>query len=126
MAEGWTRHLKCEHIEAFSAGTEAHGLNPMAVKTMAEAGVDISKQKSKTIDTLNDRHFDYVITMCDQARRQCPVFPARVPHVHVAFDDPPQLARGAKTEAEVLDLYRRVRDEIRRYIESLPKALTES
>ena len=123
MAEGWARHLKGDVIEAFSAGIETHGLNPNAVKVMAEAGVDISGQRSKHVDELKDLAFDYVVTVCDHAHAACPLFPGKTKIMHVGFDDPPRLARGAKTEEEALKHYRRVRDEIRVFVEALPDRL---
>ena len=124
MAEGWARHLKGRVIEACSAGIETHGLNPMAVRVMAEAGVDISGQRSKHVDELADVAFDYVVTVCGHAHEHCPVFPGRATVVHVGFDDPPALAAGAATEEEALAHYRRVRDEIRACVERLPEVLT--
>jgi arsenate reductase len=124
MAEGWARQLKGDVIEPYSAGIEIHGLNPSAVKVMAEAGVDISGHRSKHVDELGNIPFDYVVTVCDHANESCPVFPGKVKRVHVNFDDPPRLARNAKTEEEALDHYRRVRDQIRAFVEKLPDALT--
>lgn len=123
MAEGWARHLKSGVIDAYSAGVETRGLDPLAVTVMAEAGVDISGQRSKAVDELKGVAFDYVVTVCDEAREQCPVFPGRAKVVHVGFDDPPWLARTAKTEDEALGHYRRVRDEIRAFVETLPESL---
>ena len=123
MAEGWARHLKADLIEAYSAGIETHGLNPRAVKVMAEAGVDISGHRSKHVRDLKEVPFDYVVTVCGQASENCPVFPGKVKRLHVGFDDPPKLAAGARTEEEALNHYRRVRDEIRAFIEQLPEAL---
>ncbi len=123
MAEGWTRHLKGDRIEAYSAGIETHGLNPNAVRVMAEAGVDISQQRSKHVDELKDIPFDYVVTVCGHADEHCPVFPGATKVVHVPFDDPPRLAKEAATEEEALDCYRRVRDEIRAFVETLPESL---
>ena len=125
MAEGWTRHLRGDRIEAYSAGIEAHGLNPDAIWVMAEAGVDISGQRSKHLSELRGVEFDYVVTVCDQARESCPVFGGRAKAVHVGFDDPPSLAAQAKTEAVRLDPYRRVRDEIRAFVETLPASLSQ-
>jgi len=125
MAEGWTRLLKGALIEAYSAGTEAHGLDARAVKVMAEAGVDSSGHRSKPVDELRGVGFDYVVTVCDRANESCPVFPGGVKHVHVGFDDPPLLARSARTEDEALDHYRRVRDRIRSYVERLPEVLKQ-
>ncbi len=125
MAEGWARHLKGGIIEAHSAGIETHGLNPLAVRVMAEVGVDISHQRSKHVDEVKDLPFDYVVTVCDAAHESCPIFPGRVKVVHVGFDDPPRLARGAASEEEALGHYRRVRDEIKAFVETLPEALKE-
>lgn len=123
MAEGWARHLKSDVIEPYSAGIETHGLNSSAVKVMAEAGVNISSYRSKHVNELMDIDFDYVITVCGHAEEHCPVFPKPVKKLHRGFDDPPQLAKDAKTEEEALNHYRRVRDEIRDFILSLPEAL---
>ena len=123
MAEGWARHLKGDAVEACSAGIETHGLNGHAVKVMAEAGVDISGHRSKNVSELMDVPFDYVVTVCGHAHETCPMFPGKAKVVHVAFDDPPKLAQSAKTEQEALDCYRRVRDEIRAFIETLPQSL---
>ena len=123
MAEGWARHLKGDVMEAYSAGIETHGLNPNAVKVMAEVGVDISGHRSKRVDELKDVAFDHVVTVCDNAHESCPLFPGKTKFVHVGFDDPPRLAKAAKTDEEKLDCYRRVRDEIRKFVETLPEAL---
>lgn len=123
MAEGWARHLKPGIIEAQSAGIETHGLNQLAVKVMAEAGVDISSQRSKHVDEVKDIRFDYVVTVCGHANENCPFFPGKTKVVHVGFDDPPALAKGAVTEDDALNIYRRVRDEIRQFVESLPASL---
>ena len=88
MAEGFTRHLKSDVLEAFSAGVETHGLNEYAVMVMKEVGVDISSQKSKNVDDLGDMTFEYVVTVCDNARESCPFFPAKTRLIHKAFDDP--------------------------------------
>ena len=121
MAEGWARMLKKDAIEVFSAGIEKHGVNPLAVKVMAEAGVDISSQTSKSIDELPDLDFDYVITEGDHANESCPFFPGKT--FHRSFPDPPRLAAGAESEEEALVFYRRVRDEIREFVASLPESL---
>ena len=123
MAEGWARHLKPDQLEAYSAGIETHGLNPKAVKVMAEAGVDISGHHSKNVQELLEIEFDYVVTVCGHARETCPVFPCQAKVMHVGFDDPPRLAAAACTEEEALDHYRRVRDEIRDFIETMPDSL---
>jgi len=123
MAEGWARALKSDAFEAFSAGIEKHGLNPHAVRVMAEAGVNISAHRSKTVAELGPVHYDYVVTVCGHANEHCPLFPGKAKIVHVGFDDPPQLAKAAKTEEEALAHYRRVRDEIRAFVETLPASL---
>lgn len=123
MAEGWTRHLKGDVIEPYSAGIEIHGSNQRAVKVMAEAGVDISHHRSKHVDELKDIQFDYVVTVCDHANEHCPVFPGKTNLVHVGFDDPPRLAEVTRTEEEALNYYRRVRDEIRDFVLKLPEIL---
>lgn len=123
MSEGWARRLKGDVIEAHSAGVAPHGLDPRAAQVMREAGVDISGHASKHVDTLLNVPFDYVVTVCDHAAESCPVFPGQVKQVHRSFEDPPRLARAARSEAEALDHYRRVRDEIRDFIETLPEAL---
>ncbi len=125
MAEGWARQLKGDVIEAYSAGIEAHGLNPHAVKVMAQAGVDISGQKSQKVDELGDVALDYVLTVCGHAHENCPVFPGgdKVKVAHVGFDDPPKLAADAKTEDEAIAHYLRVRDEIRDFVMMMPAVL---
>jgi arsenate reductase len=118
MAEGWTRRLKGDAIEAYSAGTEPRGLDPRAVQAMAEVGIDISGQRPKHVDEVKDIPFDYVVTVCDQARESCRLFPGRTKVIHVDFDDPPRLAASSTSEDEALRPYRRVRDEIRTFIEN--------
>ena len=125
MAEGWARHLKGDQIEPYSAGIEAHGLNPDAVRVMAEAGVDISGHRSKLVSELAGIEFDYVVTVCDNARESCPLFPGKAKVIHVGFDDPPRLAADAKTEEERLAPCRRVRDEIRAFVATLPASLDD-
>ena len=123
MAEAWTRHLKADLIEAYSAGIEPKGVDPRAIKAMAEAGVDISGQVSKAALSLSHVEFDYVITLCDNAHEACPFFPAKTRVLHVGFDDPPKLAAGARTEDEAMACYRRVRDKIKEFVGSLPYSL---
>jgi arsenate reductase len=123
MAEAWANHLKGKEIEAFSAGITPHGLDSYAVTVMAENGVDISGHRSKHLDEIKDIGFDWVITVCNAANESCPVFPGPVKRFHVDFDDPPKLALNAGTEDEALFYYRRVRDEIRRFVEKLPGIL---
>jgi arsenate reductase len=124
MAEGWARHLRGDVIEPCSAGIEARGLDPRAVRVMAEAGVDISGQQSKRVADLQNVALDYVITVCGHANEHCPVLPSAVRVVHVGFDDPPILAAAARNEEEALNHYRRVRDEIRAFVMQLPEVLT--
>ena len=123
MAEGWARHLKGDIFAAYSAGVETHGLNPSAVQVMAEAGVDISGQRSQHIDEFKDVAPDHVITVCGHAHESCPVFSGTTQVTHVPLDDPPRLAKAAATQEEALNHYRRVRDEIRLFVETLPEAL---
>ena len=124
MAEGWARKLKGDIIDAYSAGVETHGLNPNAVKVMAEAGVDISNQQSKLVNAFMDMKLDAVITVCGHAHETCPYFPPRCKVIHVGFDDPPkkarELAEQGADEAQQLECYRKVRDEIKAFVEKLP------
>ena len=113
MAEGWCRAIGSDAVECASAGLEAHGLNPNAVQVMAEAGVDISGQCSNTVEEMLGGHFDLIVTVCGHAHEHCPVWPGKTKLVHMPFDDPPALARGAASEEEAIGHYRRVRDEIR-------------
>lgn len=118
MAEGWARHLRSDEIEAFSAGVEKHGLNPYAVRVMKETGVDIATHQSKLLTDIPEKNFDLVITVCGNANERCPVFPDKTAVVHVPFDDPPALARGLTSEDEILSCYRKVRDQIKSFIEN--------
>ncbi len=123
MAEGWARHLRGNRIEAYSAGIEPGPLDRRAVEVMAEAGVDISRQMSKHVSEVMHIPFDLVVTVCDRAAERCPVFPGSAKVIHSAFDDPPALARHPANQKEAIGHYRRVRDEIRRFVEILPTAL---
>lgn len=123
IAEAWTRHLKADQIEAYSAGVEPKGVDPRAIKVMDEAGIDLSGQASKDVFSLANLEFDYVITLCDNAHEACPFFPARTRVLHVGFEDPPRLAANATSEEEAMVHYRRVRDEIRKFVEGLPGTL---
>jgi arsenate reductase len=125
MAEGWARALKGDQLTAYSAGIEKHGLNPRAVQVMQEVGVDISGQQSQTLADIGPVDLDVVVTVCGHAHETCPVLPGATRVVHVGFDDPPKLAADAATEEEALDHFRRVRDEIRAYIETLPEAIAQ-
>lgn len=123
MAEGWARALHSDSIEAHSAGTQPHGMNALAIRAMAEAGVDITSQSSKSVEALSHIAFEYVVTVCDNARESCPIFRGHAKVVHVGFDDPPYLARAAASEDDAMPHYRRVRDQIRVFIQTLPQSL---
>lgn len=125
MAEGWARRLKAGIIDPLSAGVKLNPLNPWAVRVMAEVGVDISQQRPKHIDELAGQ-FDYVVTVCDSAHEACPVLPAGVRRLHVGFDDPPRLAQQEATDEARLQIYRRVRDEIRAFVERMPANLEQA
>jgi arsenate reductase len=125
MAEAWTRHLKGMEFEVYSAGVEPKEVDLRAIRGMAEAGIDISAQKSKNIDSFGNMEFDYVVTLCDNAKESCPFFPAKTKLIHQGFDDPPKLAKDTNDEEEAMDHYRRVRDEIKAFVETLPEALEE-
>ena len=116
MAEGWARQMHGDWMEAFSAGTAPHGVDPRALRVMAESGVDISSQTSKHVDQFLDIPFDLVVTVCESAREACPFFPGDGKKVHRSFDDPPFLARDSMDEEEALVPYLRVRDEIRDFV----------
>ncbi len=122
MAEAWTRHLRGDEYEAYSAGVEPKRIDPMAVHVMAEAGIDISRQKAKDVNSLGEVEFDYVITLCDNAKETCPYFPAKTALIHKGFDDPPAIAKGEKKDSEIINIYRRVRDEIKDYVMNLKTA----
>jgi arsenate reductase len=125
MAEAFTLHLKGDRIEALSAGVAPKGIDPRAAKAMREAGIDISNQGSKSLDQVIHEQFDYVVTLCDNAQRTCPSFPGKTRVIHVGFDDPPKLAATAKDEEEAMLHYRRVRDEIKDFVEKLPESLLD-
>jgi len=125
MAEGWARHLHGNTIEAYSAGMEARGLDFNAVAVMKEAGVDISEQRSKTVNELKDMNFDFVVTVCGHANERCPIFPGKVKVLHAGFDDPPKLAATGPDKEGALAHYRRVRDEIGDFVRTLPDILRE-
>ncbi|MEZ6073024.1 MAG: arsenate reductase ArsC [Pirellulales bacterium] len=123
MAEGWARRLRGDVVEPYSAGIVAHGLNERAVRVMAEAGVDISTQSSQTLADHTGVVLDYIVTVCDHAASSCPAPPPGVTVVHAGFDDPPTLTADFSDEEAKLAVYRRVRDEIRGFVETLPAAL---
>lgn len=123
MAEGLCRHLRGDIIMPFSAGIYKRGIDPLAVKVMREIDIDISGQKSKTIQELRSKEFDYVVTLCDNAKESCPLFSAKTGLIHRGFEDPPKLAAEAANEEEALAHYRRIRNEINNFILTLPDAL---
>ena len=114
MAEGLLRYLAGDRFEAMSAGTEATGVRPLAVRAMDEIGIDISVQESKTLERYLEDPFDYVITVCDDANETCPFFPKAGNRLHWSFQDP---SRAEGLDEERLEIFRRVRDEIRGRIE---------
>ena len=115
MAEGLLRRLAGDRFEVASAGTEARGVNPLAVRAMADIGVDLRGHTSKTLDRFLGERWDYVITVCDNANESCPVFPGPVTRLHWSFDDPSAASGG---DEQRLLVFRRVRDEIRARIEA--------
>ena len=123
MAEGWARHLKGDIIDAYSAGILPIGVSSRAIETMAEAGVDISMHTSKYSDDLGGIDFDYVVTLCDNAAQNCPVFPGKVKVIHKPFKDP-YFATGS--EEKVMAEFRKVRDQIKTFIETIPDSLKSS
>ncbi|MCL4114542.1 UNVERIFIED_CONTAM: hypothetical protein GTU68_057391 [Idotea baltica] len=124
MAEGWARHFHGDAVEAYSAGIEAHGMNPNAMQVMKESGVDISGQSSKLASSLSEVSLDLVVTVCGHADENCPTFLTKAKVVHVGFEDPPKLAKEAANEEAALDCYRRVRDEVRDFVrDRLPELL---
>ena len=120
MAEGWAKHLRGDVVEAHSAGVWPVGVNPRTIKVMAEAGVDISNQTSKHVDELLWIDFDYVITLCDNARQQCPVFPGKAKLIHRGFDDPMAVIGS---EEKKLQAYRKTCNDIKEFIETLLESL---
>lgn len=124
MAEGFCRHLWGHDYNVYSAGTKKHGMNERAVKVMKEVGIDISSHYSKTTDELPKVTFDYVITVCDSAKENCPYFPeGKI--IHIGFQDPPALTKDMEVEDVILKVYRRVRDEIEEAIKNLPNIIKE-
>lgn len=114
MAEGWLRHLYGDRYEAFSAGVKSGRLHPLAIDVMAEAGVDISGQRAKSVEEMLDEYFDLVVTVCDRAQEECPIYPGATELEHVSFEDP---AAEDGTPEEAAEKFRKVRDEIRTYVE---------
>ena len=116
MAEGILRNDGGETFEVYSAGVKASAVRPEAIQAMCEIGIDISGHRSKSVDEFSGQEFDYVITVCDNAKETCPVFPGKAIRIHQSFEDPPP--RGAKSAEETLSIFRRVRDEIREWMRS--------
>lgn len=119
MAEGWAKHLKNNEFEVYSAGIEKHGLNPYAVQVMKEVGVDISGHYSKLLSELEGIEFDFVITVCGHANENCPIFSGKTKIIHVGFEDPPKLAKEFEKEEDKLDCYRKVREQIKKFIANI-------
>jgi arsenate reductase len=120
IAEGWAKHLKGDIMDVYSAGIAPGVLNQMAVKVMAEAGVDISAQRPKHIDELKDIDFDYVVTVCDNARENCPIFPHKTKHFHKMFEDPTFMIG---TEQQIKAAFVELRDQMKEFIEKMSKIL---
>ena len=114
IAEGYLRYYAKDKAEVFSAGIESHGVNPKAITVMKEDGIDISKHTSNNIREYHNINFDYVITVCDNAKEQCPVFPSKAKQFHHNFPDP---AKATGTEDEIMQQFRKVRDEIKKFCE---------
>lgn len=122
MAEGFGKAMKGGQFNFYSAGTKTHGLNPRAVQVMQEVGVDITSRESKTTEELGDMKMDFVVTVCSDAHENCPYFSGGKV-VHVGFDDPPRLTREMNSEEEILTVYRRVRDEIKEFVQNIESYL---
>jgi arsenate reductase len=112
IAEGYLRHFAANKAEVYSAGVETHGVNPLAIETMKEDGIDISKHTSNNIDEYQDVVFDYIITVCDNAKERCPYFPSKALRTHYNFPDP---SKTTGTDVEVSADFRRVRELIKMY-----------
>ena len=125
MAEGWGKHLLGDKFNFYSAGTKKHGLNKRAVEVMREVGVDISKHESNITDELPESHMDYVFTVCSDAHENCPFFPGGQ-IIHVGFDDPPRLTKEMSNKEEALNVYRRVRDEIKEVVINIESYMESS
>jgi len=125
MAHGFANSLLSDQFTSYSAGIESHGLNPSAVKVMKEVGIDISGHQSQTLSEFDTKAFDYVVAVCEHAASNCPIFPENTNVIIQQFDDPPKLAKQAKTPEEALSYYRKVRDEIKLWVTSLPAHINE-
>jgi arsenate reductase len=124
MCEGFVRELKGDRFDPYSAGIRATDLDPIAASVMKEIGIDISNQHSKTLDELGISEFDYVITVCDNAREACPFFPFRIKLMHKAFQDPKSSTIDME-ESRKLVVYRRIRDEIKQFVLGMPESLND-
>jgi arsenate reductase len=120
MAEGILRHEGRDHFDVLSAGTEPSRVNPLAIEAMYEIGIDISHHRSKSVDEFSGQEFDYVITVCDKANVNCPIFPGQVRRIHWSFDDP---AAAEGSEEERIAVFRRVRDQIQQRLKAFIEAL---
>lgn len=116
IAEGYLRHFAKQHAEVYSAGVETHGVNPKAIATMLEDGIDISKHTSNHIDEYANIHFDIILTVCDNAKERCPFFPSNAKKFHHNFPDP---AKATGTEEEIKEAFRKVRQQIKDYCQQL-------
>ncbi len=123
MAEGWAKSLSLSNVEFYSAGIEAHGLNPNAIEVMKESGIDISHHHSQRLSEFENVDFDYVYAVCDNASRNCPSFSGYTKTIFHQFDDPPKLARELEDQTSVMNCYRQVRDQIKHWIQELPQTL---
>ena len=126
MAEAFAKKLKGDVMEVWSAGVSPAEVSPIAAEVMAEIGYDLSDHRAKHVRKLKKIKFDYVITLCDYALEVCPRFPGQTRVIHHGFDDPPSLAMTARTADEALGHYRRIRDEIKAFVETLPEALNDA
>ena len=117
MAEGLMRYFREDEFEVCSAGVEPKGVNPLAISVMEEIGIDISAQRSKHLDEYSEDRFDYIVTLCNHAETTCPLFPGEGERIHKGFSDPVSV-KG--TEEERLEIFQRVRDELKEFILSLP------
>ncbi len=112
IAEGYLKHFAKDKAEVYSAGIETHGVNPKAIAVMKEDGIDISSHRSNNINEYRNIDFDYVITVCDNAKEQCPAFPSKAKKIHYNFPDP---AKATGTEEEIMQQFRNVKDQIKNF-----------
>ena len=124
MAEGLLKHITQNEYDIFSAGTKPSIVRPEAIKVLAEIGIDISTNRSKSVDEFVDKEIDYVLTVCDNAKETCPYFPAKTKVIHHSFDDPPAI--GEADEETTLKIFRRVRDEIKIYLNEFVEAIKKA